>query len=353
MSAPIHKTYDWTDPRYDMVIDVRSPAEFADDHIPGAINLPVMSNEERAEIGTLYKQRSAFIARKHGAAIAARNIAQHIETILADKPSGFTPLIHCWRGGQRSRAFGHICSEIGWTCFLLEGGYKYYRRTVLEGFERATEALTFIIIAGRTGNAKTALLAELEVRGAQILDLERAAHHRGSLLGALPDAPQPSQRQFESLLYYQLTALSPSKPIFVESESSRIGEVQIPRHIWKKMGTARQITIDTPLAARSAFLIKEYQNLMRDGTALTKLIRGMGMRLGADRMGHWQTLLDSEEWQALAMDILESHYDPAYDRSVGKHARENILTIAQEDCSPVNLRKTATEIMSCKPLFRI
>ncbi len=346
MSAPIHKTHDWTDPRYDMVIDVRSPAEFFDDHIPGAINLPVMSNEERAEVGELYKQHSAFRARKRGAAIAARNIAQHIDTILANKPSEFTPLIHCWRGGQRSRAFGHICSEIGWTCFLLEGGYKYYRRAVLEGIERAAETLTFIIISGRTGNAKTALLTELEMRGAQILDLERAAHHRGSLLGALPGTPQPSQRQFESLLYDKLTALSPDKPIFVESESSRIGEVQIPRHIWKEMATARQITINTPRTARAAFLIKEYQNLTQDRTALTKLIGGMGMRLGASRMAHWQKLLDKEEWQALAMDILESHYDPAYDRSVAKHARDNIVTIAQEDCSPLNLGKTATQIMS-------
>ena len=349
MNAPIHKTQDWTDPRYDMVIDVRSPAEFADDHIPGAVNLPVMSNEERAEVGKLYKRHSAFIARKRGATIAARNIAHHIETILADKPSGFTPLIHCWRGGQRSRGFGHICSEIGWTCFLLEGGYKYYRRAVLEGVERAAETLTFIIISGRTGNAKTALLAELEARGAQILDLEGAAHHKGSLLGALPDIPQPSQRQFESFLYDQLTPLSPDKPVFVESESSRIGEVQIPRHLWKKMRTARQITIDTPRAARATFLIKEYQNLMQDRTALTKLIGGMGMRLGANRMEHWQRLLDMEEWQALAMDILEAHYDPAYDRSVGKHARDNIVTITQEDCSTMNLGKTATEIMSFTP----
>ncbi|MDA7776537.1 rhodanese-like domain-containing protein, partial [Alphaproteobacteria bacterium] len=146
MSAPIHKTQNWTSADYDMIIDVRSPAEFADDHIPGAVNMPVMSNDERAEIGTLHKQESAFIARKRGAAIAARNIASHIDSVLSDKPAGFTPLIHCWRGGQRSRAFAHICSEIGWSCYLLEGGYKYYRRAVLSGLENFPGDMTFIII---------------------------------------------------------------------------------------------------------------------------------------------------------------------------------------------------------------
>ena len=344
MSAPIHKTQNWTSADYDMIIDVRSPAEFADDHIPGAMNMPVMSNDERAEIGTLYKQESAFIARKRGAAIAARNIASHIDSVLSDKPAGFTPLIHCWRGGQRSRAFAHICSEIGWSCYLLEGGYKYYRRAVLSGLENFPGDMTFIIISGRTGNAKTALLAELAAQGGQILDLEEAAAHRGSLLGALPNAPQPSQRLFESRVYQQLHGLSSEKPIFVESESSRIGEVQIPRDIWKKMGTASQITIETPRPARAAFLMAGYDHLMRDETTIRKLISGMGLRLGADRVAHWQSLLDGRDWTMLAMDILEHHYDPAYDRSLSKHDREQISIVRQEDCSAECLMKTATKV---------
>ena len=346
MSAPIHKTQNWISADYDMVIDVRSPAEFADDHIPGAVNMPVMSNDERAEVGTLYKQQSAFIARKRGAAIAARNIASHIDSVLSDKPAGFTPLIHCWRGGQRSRAFAHICSEIGWPCYLLDGGYKYYRRAVLTGLETFPQNLTFIMISGRTGNAKTALLSELAGHGAQILDLEKAAAHRGSLLGALPDAPQPSQRLFESHLYQQLHGLSSKKPVFVESESSRIGELQIPRDIWKKMATACQITIDTPRPARAAFLMAGYDHLMRDETAIKKLIGGMGLRLGVDRMAYWRSLLDGKDWTTLAMDILEHHYDPAYDRSVSKHNRDQIAIITQEDCGAASLMKTATQIFS-------
>ncbi|MDC3286810.1 tRNA 2-selenouridine(34) synthase MnmH, partial [Alphaproteobacteria bacterium] len=191
-----------------------------------------------------------------------------------------------------------------------------------------------------------ALLAELAAQGGQILDLEEAAAHRGSLLGALPNAPQPSQRLFESLLYQQLHGLSSEKPIFVESESSRIGEVQIPRDIWKKMGTASQITIETPRHARATFLMAGYDHLMHDETAIRKLISGMGLRLGADRVAHWQSLLDGRNWTMLAMDILEHHYDPAYDRSVSKHDREQIAIVRQKDCGAECLTKTAAKVFA-------
>ena len=200
MSAPIIITKNWYPEAYDMVIDVRAPVEFAQDHIVGAVNMPVLSNAERIEIGTLYKQSSPFAARKRGAVLVSQNIARHIDTKLLDLPADFSPLIHCWRGGQRSRAFAHILSEIGWRCHLLEGGYKAYRRDILDGLKADFSGLSLVVIAGRTGSAKTDILAEIKNQGGQIIDLEGLARHRGSLLGRWPDSPQPSQRFFESSL---------------------------------------------------------------------------------------------------------------------------------------------------------
>ena len=183
MGAPIIETSEWNPSDYDMVIDVRSPSEFLDDHIPGAVNMPVLSDIERADVGTIYKQQSSFIARKTGAALVARNIAEHLENKLHEVGSGFIPLIHCWRGGQRSRALAQICSEIGWKSYILKGGYKSYRRAVLSGIDEIAVNLTFIVISGRTGSGKTDILKELKHEGAQVLDLEGLAVHRGSLLG--------------------------------------------------------------------------------------------------------------------------------------------------------------------------
>ncbi len=230
MIAPIHTTHNWQPDQYDMVIDVRSPSEFADDHIEGAVNLPALFDDERAEIGTIYKQISAFAARRTGAANMSRNIAHHLETFLQDKPATFRPLIHCWRGGQRSRAFTLVLSEVGWTSYLLEGGYKAYRRDVLDKINSLPDHLQFIVIAGRTGSGKTALLRTLKQKQQQILDLEDLAAHRGSLLGQIPGRPQPRQRMFESRLVHKLLKFDPSKPVFVESESSRIGNLQIPAY---------------------------------------------------------------------------------------------------------------------------
>ena len=215
MTAPIYATQNWQPEQYDMIIDVRSPSEFADDHIEGAVNLPALSDDERAVVGKLYKQTSAFAARKAGASIMSRNIAHHLETFLQDKPADFRPLIHCWRGGQRSRAFALVLSEIGWTSYLLEGGYKAYRRDVLDKIKSIPERLKIIIIAGRTGSGKTELLQTLQQNQQQILDLEDLAAHRGSLLGQIPGRMQPTQRLFESRLVHKLMQFDPSLPVFI------------------------------------------------------------------------------------------------------------------------------------------
>jgi len=346
MTAPIHTTTDWQPDQYDMVIDVRSPAEFADDHIEGAINLPSLSDEERVIVGTLYKQTSAFEARKTGAAMMSRNIARHLDTTLKDQPAGFRPLIHCWRGGQRSRAFALVLSEVGWTTHLLEGGYKAYRRDILDRLNDVPPRLKLQIIAGRTGSGKTALLQHLAANGGQILDLEDLAAHRGSLLGQIPGCPQPSQRLFESRLVNALLRLAPDQPIFVESESSRIGNLQIPPALWRQMTTAPLISLDIPVTARAAYLVSVYDRLTTDTTDISRLIEGMVRRHGYEVTAGWQKLMGEADWCGLAEALLSSHYDPAYDQSVSRHGRTEWLRLEQDDCSDAAMQKTAARILA-------
>lgn len=346
MSAPVHTTTDWRPDQYDLIIDVRSPSEFADDHIEGAVNLPSLSDEEREIVGTLYKQTSAFEARKTGAAMMSRNIAYHLDTLLKDRPAGFRPLIHCWRGGQRSRAFALVLSEVGWTTHLLQGGYKAYRRDILDRLNDIPPQLTLQIIAGRTGSGKTALLRHLREQGAQTLDLEDIAAHRGSLLGQIPGRPQPGQRLFESRLVEAMMRFDPERPVFVESESSRIGNLQIPPALWRRMTTAPLITLDIPVAARAAYLVSVYDRLTTDTDDLSRLIDGMVRRHGYQMTAGWNQLMQDGNWPGLAEALLTSHYDPAYDQSVSRHGREEWLRLSPDDCSAPELEKTAAQILS-------
>ena len=348
MSAPIIETDNWISGKYDMIIDVRSPSEFSDDHIPNAVSLPVLSDIERAEVGTIYKQESSFLARKKGAALVARNIAEHLDTKLKDMDSNFTPLIHCWRGGQRSKAFAQICSAVGWKSYTLNGGYKNYRRAVLQGLKEIPAVLKFIVIAGRTGSGKTDILTALSGKGAQVLDLENLAAHRGSLLGRIEDQPQPSQRLFESNLYNTFLKFDPERPVYVESESSRIGNIQLPSDIWQKIVSAPTISISTPATARATYLLDGYNNLTRNLSDLNKLVSGMTNRHGYARTAFWQELIKTEKWQTLAKDLLENHYDPAYDKSTLKHNRRVLAKIMQENCGAECIEATATDILVMK-----
>ena len=325
MPAPISLTTNWTDERIDEIIDVRSPAEFAEDHIPGAINLPVFTNEERAEIGTIYKQQSPFLARRKGAALVSKNIASHIHNHLLDRPEKWRPLIHCWRGGQRSRAFAHICAEIGWACFLLDGGYKTYRGQVLDGLRSLPKALSIIIISGKTGAGKTHLLHEIAKQGGQIIDLEALACHRGSLLGADPEKSQPSQRFFESQLHHNMSHFDTSQPVFIEAESSRVGDIAIPKELWHMMNDAAVIELESPLSFRLGLLKTDYPHLLhKDAADLHNLIEGMTKRYGKDTTAKWRSDLLSGDFDSFVTQILSDHYDPSYERTGKRHER-NIL----------------------------
>ena len=304
---------------FDTIIDARSPSEFRDDHIPGAISCPVLNDSERSRVGTLYVQVSPFEARKVGAALVAKNIARHLEEHFLDRPKHWRPLVYCWRGGQRSGAFTHILREIGWDAHRLEGGYKGWRREVITSLEQRPAAFRFIVIAGATGCAKSRLLEALSDEGAQILHLEALAVHKGSVLGGIPNLSQPSQKAFETRLHTALAGMNPERPVFVEAESRRIGTVQLPNALLDSIRSAPGIRIEASIAARVEFLLRDYDYFLADRAALTaSLARLQGLQSNAT-LASWQHLIDQGQFAPLVAELLEKHYDPLYRRSQGEN----------------------------------
>ncbi|MBI5889139.1 MAG: tRNA 2-selenouridine(34) synthase MnmH [Nitrosomonadales bacterium] len=302
---------------FDEIIDVRSPAEYADDHIPGAISAPVLDDEQRAEVGTLYVQISPFLAKKRGAALIARNIADHLENIFKDKPKQWKPLVYCWRGGQRSGAMAHILAQVGWSTGRLQGGYKNYRRQVLADLDTLPETLQFRVVCGPTGSGKSRLLRVLHEQGAQVLDLEALAQHRGSLLGNLPDEPQPSQKMFESRLWDALRNFDAQRPVFVEAESKKIGLINTPEALLKKMRASDCLLIEAPVAARVQLLMEDYAHFLADPALLVQRLTPLLPLHGRQVLDHWQQLAEQGNWTELVEKLLIQHYDPAYLRSTG------------------------------------
>ena len=312
LSVPIEAS---TLGEFDAILDTRSSAEFAEDHIPGAISCPVLDNEERARIGTLFKQASPFEAKKLGAALVARNIARHIEMLFIEKTKTWKPLVYCWRGGKRSGAMAHVLREIGWEARSLEGGYKAYRRHVVEALSVLPSRLCFKVIHGVTGSGKSRLLNALRAAGAQVLDLEDLAAHRGSVLGNLPDRPQPSQKMFESMLLKVLCAFDAAKEIFVEGESKKIGQLQIPEALIGRMRASECVLLQTGVETRVDLLLDEYRHFFTDPAALGVQLDCLAGLHGRDKVGEWKSLAAAGEWGALVARLLEEHYDPAYRRS--------------------------------------
>jgi len=298
----------------DTIIDVRAPAEYAQDHLPGAINMPVLSDAERAEVGTIYSQISPFKARKVGGALVARNTAAHLQGPLADKDGAWQPLVYCWRGGQRSGAFATILDQVGWRVRLLKGGYQSYRREIVKTLYDTRLPHRLMLIGGGTGTAKTALLHQLAAQGAQILDLEGIAAHRGSLFGTTC-AAQPAQKMFETRIAAALSALDPGKVTFVEAESSKIGERAIPPSLWASMAGAPRIHITAPLEARTRFLCRAYADLTQDKAALDALLDKLHPYHPAERIARWHGQVETGDWPALAAGLIADHYDPRYAKS--------------------------------------
>lgn len=296
---------------FDEIIDVRSPAEFAEDHIPGAINLPALSNAERARVGTIYVQENRFLARKIGAALVARNVADHLEGPLANRPGSWRPLVHCWRGGQRSGSFATILGQIGWRAETIERGYQAYRHLVYQSLYETPFVGRMTLIDGGTGTAKTRLLDHLTLQGAQVLDLEAMAQHRGSLFGLVGDA-QPSQKAFESRLAMAMAQLDPGRPVFVEAESSKIGRLNLPPMLWHVMIKAPRLHISAPLAARAAHTVAAYDDMIRDPARLDAVLQKLVRYHGHAQVEAWQALAGKGAFEALAEGLIATHYDPRY-----------------------------------------
>ena len=331
--------------RYDMVIDVRSPAEFAQDHLPGAVNLPVLSDAERAEIGTTYVQDSRFKARLRGAAYVARNVARHLEGMLAERDGSFAPLIYCWRGGMRSNAMATIFDQVGWRTTLLTGGYRTYRREVTRRLYEDTLPHCFVLLDGHTGSAKTEMLGQLAGIGLQTLDLESLAAHRGSLFGAVAGTPQPSQKHFESQLLQALDALDPALPVIAEAESSKIGDRMVPPALWTRLIKAPRIELVAAGPDRARYLVGAYADMIADPVALQTAIDRLPVAPSATRRAAWQAMIDAGAFAELAGAIMALHYDPAYDRSRGKHERPLWGAVELVPTDPASLR-AATDMVA-------
>ncbi|TNC52871.1 tRNA 2-selenouridine(34) synthase MnmH [Rubellimicrobium rubrum] len=328
---------------FDAVIDVRSPSEYAEDHVPGAVSLPVLSDDERARVGTIYVQDSPFRARKLGAALVARNAAAHIEGPLADKGGSWRPLVYCWRGGQRSGSFTTILGQIGWRAEQVEGGYRSWRRLVQRTLYEETLPHRLILLDGLTGTAKTELLHRLAKLGVQVLDLEGLARHRGSLLGGQPGG-QPGQKAFETALVAQLAALDPARPVLAEAESSKVGALSLPPALWSAMQAAPRIEITATLDGRARYLAQAYSDLAFDRDRLEPLLHQLVPLRGRATVDRWVALLRDGRFDELAAALMTDHYDPAYRRSRSRHPVAVLQTVDVGPLTGPDLERAAERI---------
>jgi tRNA 2-selenouridine synthase len=304
---------------FDTIIDARSESEYAEDRLPGAVNWPTLNDEERRIVGTEYKQVSPFVARKRGAALAARNIALHIEREVMDKPKDWKPLVYCWRGGKRSGSLAIVLDQIGFKVQVLEGGYREYRRAVTADLEHLPQRFDYRVVCGKTGSGKSRLLAALRERGAQVLDLEALAEHRGSVLGLVPGKPQPGQKQFDSRVWDALRHVDPARPVWIESESKKVGELRVPEALVERMRAAPCLRVELTLEARVALLMQDYDFFVKDVSAFCERLNALRALRGNEVVNGWQEAAKSGRIEEVVRDLLVRHYDPVYLQSMQRN----------------------------------
>jgi tRNA 2-selenouridine synthase len=334
-------------PAFDTVIDARTEDEYALDHIPGAVNWPTLYNEERVQIGTLYKQVNAFEAKKRGAALSARNIAAHIERAVLDKPKSWKPLVYCWRGGNRSGALATILSAIGFQVTLVEGGYKAWRHALLATLPARVEPLAFRIVCGPTGSGKTRLLQALAAEGAQVLDLEALACHRSSVLGGIPGQPQPSQKWFDTLVWDALGHFDPQRPVFVESESKKVGNLRVPDALMDRMRASPCLDLQLADAERVALLLEDYAFFLQDPAFFCHRLDALVELRGRAVIDEWKHLVDTGRSPEVVQDLLKQHYDPVYAASIQRNFKQYAaaLPCPLADRHPASLKALARWIL--------
>ena len=334
---------------FDIVIDVRSPSEFAEDHLPGAVNWPVLDDEQRHIVGTLYKQVSSLEARKVGGAMVARNIAAHLEQHSALMGKGWKPLVYCWRGGQRSGAMAWYLGQLGFNSRQLTGGYKAFRTRVRQDLDNLPISAEIRVLCGRTGTGKTRLLQALASEGAQVLDLEGLARHRGSVLGGLPSTVQPSQKRFETLVWQALRDLDPGRPLYLESESRKIGQLRVPEKLHETMRSAgRCWWIELPEAARVQLLLEDYAHFTQDVEGFCAKLDALIEQRGRETVARWQQGAREGRWEQVFAELMREHYDPGYQRSLRQsYPRiDQAPVLALNDAGASDLSQAARKLLS-------
>ena len=304
---------------FDTVIDARSEGEYAEDRLPGAVNWPSLTDEERRLVGTEYKQVSPFVAKKRGAALVARNVASHIEREVMDKPKDWQPLVYCWRGGKRSGSLALVLDQIGFRVHLLEGGYREYRRAVMVDLERLPARCRYRVVCGKTGSGKSRLLKALADRGEQVLDLEGLANHRGSVLGLVPGSPQPGQKQFDSRVWDALRRLDPARTVWVESESKKVGELRVPEALIQCMRASPCVRIELPLDERVKLLMEDYDFFVKDVAAFCDRLDALRALRGNETVNAWQAAAKAGRLEDVVRELLVAHYDPVYLQSMARN----------------------------------
>jgi tRNA 2-selenouridine synthase len=331
---------------FDEIIDVRSEGEFQEDHVPGALNCPVLDNAERARVGTIYMQVSPFEAKKLGAALVSANIARHIQVRFLARPRTWRPLLYCWRGGERSAAFAHVLAQVGWHVARLDGGYKAYRRAVAAALETLPRDFDWRVVCGLTGTGKSRLLRALQDEGNQVLDLEALAAHRGSVLGELPEAVQPTQKFFESRIWSALAGFDPGRPVYVEAESRKVGNLRVPEALIESMWSSQCVVLDATVPVRVALLKEEYAHFLEQPESLIGKLECLTSLHGRAVIDRWRELALARRWDELTADLLVRHYDPAYTRAITRHypalQRARILSVTQGD--PAHFQDLARQV---------
>ena len=303
---------------YSLVIDARSPHEYAEDHLPGAVNLPVVDDEQYAEVGTRHKDD------KHGAYLigveySLRNIADQIKPLISRYGSSDRFLVYCFRGGKRSRLWADNLRTIGFDVDVLSGGWKRYRQWVRESLAALSPTLHYRVLAGPTGCGKTRLLTELERQGHQTLDLEELASHRGSLLGTLPDRAQPTQKWFDSLLLARMRRLDPERTVWIEAESKKIGNLQLPDSLFEAMHRSPVVQLSAPMSERVRLWREDYPHFAADPAGMVEKLVPLKPLVGGEVLASWQALAASGEVDALFESVMLRHYDPCYTRSTRRN----------------------------------
>jgi tRNA 2-selenouridine synthase len=329
------------------IIDARSEAEYELDHLPGALNWPSLNNDERKLIGTIYAQTSPFEAQKRGAALVAANIARHIEREVIDKPRSWQPLAYCWRGGKRSGSLALVLSEIGFRVSVLEGGYKAFRTAVLAALPELAGRLDYRVVCGPTGSGKTRLLHALQEAGAQVLDLEALASHRSSVLGSIPGQPQPTQKGFDTLVWDSLRRFDPARPVFIESESRKVGNLAVPDALIERMRGSPCLRLELSDAERVSLLLEDYDFFVQDHALFCDRLAALNELRGKAMVEAWQAQVAAGNIENVVRELLLKHYDPGYAASIGRNfaGYENGHIIAPADRSAASMAELAKEIV--------